>query len=88
MQHCVIREQKINCFDIQFHVTKSQSYQWLSVSHFTDEFMVFCPATDLQASIYGSILDSPEVKLLVKAHDLCDCDSSKERMNCCYKVLV
>lgn len=48
-----------------------------------DEFMVFCPATDLQASIYSSILDSDEIQDLVKSQDPCVCHSGKKRIECC-----
>ena len=51
-----------------------------------DEFMVFCPTTDLQASIYSSILDSDEIQDLVKSQDPCVCHSGKKRIECCQIV--
>ncbi|GAB1525465.1 hypothetical protein RhiTH_008628 [Rhizoctonia solani] len=45
---------------------------------------VFCPLAKTQLEVYKRFLDSPDVQLMVRKDDLCDCGSEEKRGYCCY----
>lgn len=53
---------------------------------FVEEFIVFCPVTPLQGSIYSTILQTSEIIELVHAHQACLCGSGLSALKCCNKV--
>jgi len=49
-----------------------------------EEFVVFCPLTELQRSIYQALLDTEDVQLIVQSDLPCECGSTTRRGDCCY----
>jgi len=49
-----------------------------------EEFVVFCPLTELQRSVYQAILDTDDIQLIVQSELTCDCGSGVKRGDCCY----
>ena len=58
----------------------------LSPPSLSDEFVVFCPLTELQESVYRALLECEDVQLILHAHEPCDCYSGEKRGDCCYGV--
>ncbi|XP_056143313.1 DNA excision repair protein ERCC-6-like 2 [Lampris incognitus] len=48
--------------------------------------VVYCSLTDFQQTVYQTVLDSDDVKLLLRSSEKCDCQSGQTRRNCCYKT--
>ena len=55
-------------------------------SHPSEEFVVFCPITELQETIYCAILDCEDVQLILHSGEPCNCYSGSKRGECCYRV--
>ena len=53
---------------------------------FSEEKVVFCKLTSLQLSIYRTLLESDDMKLVLRQKEQCDCGSQRTRARCCYKV--
>lgn len=51
-----------------------------------EDYVVLCPISELQASIYQSITDCDDVQLIVRSGEACDCFSGNDRGECCYVV--
>ena len=51
-----------------------------------EEFVVFCPITELQEEIYQAILETEDAQLILHSSEPCDCYSGKKRGECCYAV--
>ena len=51
-----------------------------------EEFVVFCPITELQETIYCAILDCEDVQLILHSGEPCNCYSGSKRGECCYRV--
>ena len=51
-----------------------------------EEFVVFCPITELQETIYRAILDCEDVQLILHSGEPCNCYSGSKRGECCYRV--
>jgi len=49
-----------------------------------EEFVVFCPLTELQRSVYQAVLDTDDIQLIVQSDLTCDCGSGMKRGDCCY----
>uniref|UniRef100_A0A6P8HG51 DNA excision repair protein ERCC-6-like 2 isoform X2 n=1 Tax=Actinia tenebrosa TaxID=6105 RepID=A0A6P8HG51_ACTTE len=49
-----------------------------------DERVVFCNLTQFQEDVYVTLLQSPDVQLITKKDDPCDCGSGLTRGHCCY----
>jgi len=43
-----------------------------------DEFVVFCPLSELQKTIYKHLLDLPDVALVRNAHGPCECGINRK----------
>ncbi|XP_046356993.2 DNA excision repair protein ERCC-6-like 2 isoform X1 [Haliotis rufescens] len=50
-----------------------------------DDNVVFCKLTPLQESVYRAVLGHPDMSLVMRMHDPCDCESTRTRSKCCYK---
>ena len=55
-------------------------------SHPSEEFVVFCPITELQETIYCAILDCEDVQLILHSGEPCNCYRGSKRGDCCYRV--
>lgn len=42
--------------------------------------------TDFQQAVYQAVLDTDDVKLLLKSSEKCPCSSGHSRKKCCYKL--
>ncbi|XP_067677911.1 DNA excision repair protein ERCC-6-like 2 [Haliotis asinina] len=51
-----------------------------------DDNVVFCKLMPLQESVYRAVLGHPDMSLVLRMDDPCDCESSRTRSKCCYKV--
>lgn len=51
-----------------------------------EEYVVFCPITELQEEIYQAILETEDAQLILHSGEPCDCYSGKKRGECCYVV--
>lgn len=49
-----------------------------------EEFVVFCPLTELQRSVYLALLDTDDIQLILQSDLPCECGSSVKRGDCCY----
>lgn len=49
-----------------------------------EEFVVFCPLTELQRNVYQALLDTEDIQLIVQSDLPCECGSTAKRGNCCY----
>lgn len=49
-----------------------------------EEFVVFCPLTELQRMVYQALLDTDDIQLILQSDLPCECGSMKKRGNCCY----
>uniref|UniRef100_A0A667X1C9 Excision repair cross-complementation group 6-like 2 n=1 Tax=Myripristis murdjan TaxID=586833 RepID=A0A667X1C9_9TELE len=48
--------------------------------------VVYCSLTDFQQTVYQTVLDSEDVKLLLRSSEKCDCESGRSRRSCCYQT--
>lgn len=51
-----------------------------------EDYVVLCPISELQASIYQSVIECGDVQLIVHSGEACDCFSGNDRGECCYVV--
>ncbi|XP_054630698.1 DNA excision repair protein ERCC-6-like 2 isoform X2 [Dunckerocampus dactyliophorus] len=51
-----------------------------------DDRVVYCSLTDFQRTVYQTVLDTEDVKLLLRSSEKCDCQSGYTRRRCCYKT--
>ncbi|KAJ0067628.1 hypothetical protein NL108_008952, partial [Boleophthalmus pectinirostris] len=51
-----------------------------------DDRVVYCSLTDFQRTVYQTVLDSEDVRLLLRSSEKCDCGSRHTRRRCCYKA--
>nr|XP_046243670.1 DNA excision repair protein ERCC-6-like 2 isoform X2 [Scatophagus argus] len=51
-----------------------------------DDRVVYCSLTDFQQSVYQTVLDTEDVRLLLRSSEKCDCQSGRTRRACCYKT--
>lgn len=49
-----------------------------------EEFVVFCPLTELQRSVYQALLDTDDIQLITQSNLPCECGSTAKRGDCCY----
>ena len=49
-----------------------------------EEFVVFCPLTELQRSVYLALLDTDDIQLILQSDLPCECGSTVKRGDCCY----
>ena len=49
-----------------------------------EEFVVFCPLTELQRSVYQALLDTNDIQLILQSNLPCECGSTTKRGDCCY----
>ncbi|XP_040898844.1 DNA excision repair protein ERCC-6-like 2 isoform X2 [Toxotes jaculatrix] len=47
--------------------------------------VVYCSLTDFQKTVYQTVLDTEDVKLLLRSSEKCDCQSGCTRRSCCYE---
>ena len=52
----------------------------------SDQKVVFCPLSKLQEDIYKTLLQTPDVQIVLKQGEPCDCRSGLTRGICCYFV--
>ncbi|XP_042344247.1 DNA excision repair protein ERCC-6-like 2 isoform X2 [Plectropomus leopardus] len=50
-----------------------------------DDRVVYCSLTDFQLTVYQTVLDSEDVKLMLRSYQRCDCESGRTRGSCCYE---
>ncbi|XP_071481767.1 uncharacterized protein [Diadema antillarum] len=50
-----------------------------------DEHVVFCNLSPFQIEVYRALTDSPDMELVLKQKDPCDCGKNAKRGRCCYK---
>ncbi|XP_023138230.2 DNA excision repair protein ERCC-6-like 2 isoform X1 [Amphiprion ocellaris] len=51
-----------------------------------DDRVVYCSLTDFQQTVYQAVLDTEDVKLLLRSSEKCHCQSGRTRRGCCYKA--
>ncbi|XP_005110541.2 DNA excision repair protein ERCC-6-like 2 [Aplysia californica] len=51
-----------------------------------EDLVVMCRLSQLQESVYKAILTHPDMELVLRAEDPCDCRKGKLRASCCYKL--
>ncbi|CAL8249268.1 unnamed protein product [Merluccius merluccius] len=51
-----------------------------------DDRVVYCALTDFQQTVYQTVLDTEDVRLILRSSDKCDCQSGRTRRSCCYKT--
>uniref|UniRef100_A0A672GEA1 Excision repair cross-complementation group 6-like 2 n=1 Tax=Salarias fasciatus TaxID=181472 RepID=A0A672GEA1_SALFA len=51
-----------------------------------DDRVVYCSLTDFQQTVYQTVLDSEDVRLLLRSAEKCDCHSGRTRQRCCYNT--
>uniref|UniRef100_A0AAY5K3N0 Excision repair cross-complementation group 6-like 2 n=1 Tax=Esox lucius TaxID=8010 RepID=A0AAY5K3N0_ESOLU len=51
-----------------------------------DDKVVYCSLTSFQEAVYQEVLDTEDVKLLLRSSEKCDCHSRRTRRECCYKA--
>ncbi|KFP74353.1 Putative DNA repair and recombination protein RAD26-like, partial [Apaloderma vittatum] len=51
-----------------------------------EDRMVYCSLTEFQKAVYQAVLETEDVNLVLRAGELCSCNSGRKRKNCCYKV--
>lgn len=49
-----------------------------------EEFVVFCPLTELQRNVYRALLDTDDIQLIIQSNLPCECGSTSKRGDCCY----
>lgn len=57
-------------------------------SFIVDERVVFCYLSELQNNLYEELLKNPDVDLIVRQSEPCDCGNKKTRGKCCYQVRI
>ncbi|XP_071339504.1 DNA excision repair protein ERCC-6-like 2 isoform X2 [Trachinotus anak] len=50
-----------------------------------DDRVVYCSLTNFQQTVYQTVLDTEDVKLLLRSSEKCDCQSGRTRRSCCYE---
>ncbi|XP_051875135.1 DNA excision repair protein ERCC-6-like 2 isoform X2 [Pristis pectinata] len=50
-----------------------------------EDRVVYCSLTEFQKSVYKAVLETEDIKLVMRGWDPCDCSSGRKRKNCCYK---
>ncbi|XP_070821102.1 DNA excision repair protein ERCC-6-like 2 [Chaetodon trifascialis] len=50
-----------------------------------DDRVVYCSLTDFQQTVYQTVLDTEDVKLLLRSSEKCGCQSGRTRRGCCFK---
>ncbi|KAM4049432.1 DNA excision repair protein ERCC-6-like 2 [Anomaloglossus baeobatrachus] len=50
-----------------------------------EDRIVYCSLSEFQKAVYQSVLETPDVSLVLRGSERCSCNSSKRRRNCCYK---
>ncbi|XP_056232348.1 DNA excision repair protein ERCC-6-like 2 isoform X1 [Seriola aureovittata] len=50
-----------------------------------DDRVVYCSLTSFQQTVYQTVLDTEDVKLLLRSSEKCDCESGRTRRSCCYE---
>uniref|UniRef100_A0A3Q3K582 Excision repair cross-complementation group 6-like 2 n=1 Tax=Monopterus albus TaxID=43700 RepID=A0A3Q3K582_MONAL len=51
-----------------------------------DDRVVYCSLSDIQQTVYQTVLDTEDVTLLLRSSEKCDCQSGRTRRACCYKT--
>ncbi|XP_073675019.1 DNA excision repair protein ERCC-6-like 2 [Garra rufa] len=51
-----------------------------------DDRVVYCSLTDFQRTVYRAVLDSDDVRLLLRSSVKCHCGSGRQRKKCCFKL--
>ncbi|XP_066460179.1 DNA excision repair protein ERCC-6-like 2 [Eleutherodactylus coqui] len=46
---------------------------------------VYCSLSEFQKAIYQAVLETPDLRLVLRGGERCSCNSGKRRRNCCYK---
>ena len=49
-----------------------------------EEYVVFCPLTELQRSVYQALLDTDDIQLILQSDLPCECGSTTKRGDCCH----
>ncbi|GCC38149.1 DNA excision repair protein ERCC-6-like 2 isoform X3 [Chiloscyllium punctatum] len=47
--------------------------------------VIYCSLTEFQKAIYKAVLETEDLKLVLRGWDACDCNSGRKRKSCCYK---
>ncbi|XP_078252275.1 DNA excision repair protein ERCC-6-like 2 isoform X2 [Rhinoraja longicauda] len=50
-----------------------------------EDLVVYCSLTGFQQSVYKAVLETEDIKLVMRGWSPCDCSSGRKRKNCCYK---
>uniref|UniRef100_A0A8C7ED96 ERCC excision repair 6 like 2 n=1 Tax=Nothoprocta perdicaria TaxID=30464 RepID=A0A8C7ED96_NOTPE len=51
-----------------------------------EDRMVYCSLTEFQKAVYQAVLETEDVRLVLRAGEPCSCSSGRKRKNCCYKA--
>ncbi|XP_040272919.1 DNA excision repair protein ERCC-6-like 2 isoform X1 [Bufo bufo] len=51
-----------------------------------EDRIVYCSLTEFQKAVYQTVLETPDVSLVLRGSERCSCNSGKKRRNCCYRV--
>ena len=52
-----------------------------------DDNVVFCKLSPLQTRAYERFLAMPELQLMIRAYETCDCGSGEQRSKCCHQTV-
>ncbi|KAG8595973.1 hypothetical protein GDO81_001691 [Engystomops pustulosus] len=50
-----------------------------------EDRIVYCALSEFQKAVYQTVLETSDVSLVLRGSELCSCNSSKRRRNCCYR---
>ncbi|XP_073402056.1 DNA excision repair protein ERCC-6-like 2 isoform X2 [Dendrobates tinctorius] len=50
-----------------------------------EDRVVYCSLSEFQKAVYQTVLETPDVALVLRGRERCSCNSGKKRRNCCYR---
>ncbi|XP_077155747.1 DNA excision repair protein ERCC-6-like 2 [Ranitomeya variabilis] len=50
-----------------------------------EDRIVYCSLSEFQKAVYQTVLETPDVSLVLRGSERCSCNSGKKRRNCCYR---
>ncbi|XP_069817848.1 DNA excision repair protein ERCC-6-like 2 [Dendropsophus ebraccatus] len=51
-----------------------------------EDRIVYCNLSEFQKAVYKAVLETPDISLVLRGSERCNCGSGKRKRNCCYKV--
>ncbi|XP_075684937.1 DNA excision repair protein ERCC-6-like 2 isoform X2 [Rhinoderma darwinii] len=50
-----------------------------------EDRIVYCSLSEFQKAVYQTVLETPDVNLVLRGSERCSCNIGKKRRNCCYR---